>query len=272
MSLTNEDGTSGAGCRADCECNGRGECNAEDTACECYANQVGETCNLVPVSHYCSKTVTGLPCLAGTFEIGRGLDAATGVSKLPIKAFSFSGLTDPRIRFEIPDQVHYYDVPVESKASSVQIFKAEGDVRSTIAQDFGIETAFMENAGVMAQHEVTKAVHNYFSTSMFYSRISRVRKLYELRLILSAPLDPEFSRQANSLPTAYDKTEYFRFIAHYGTHIVTFIEYGGQVTLQTHGEKCLVQRDSTDESAMTQPSWCQHFCGNQQGGGGFFLF
>ena len=202
----------------------------------------------MPVSHYCSKTVTGLPCLAGTFEIGRGLDAATGVSKLPIKAFSFSGLTDPRIRFEIPDQVHYYDVPVESKASSVQIFKAEGDVRSTIAQDFGIETAFMENAGVMAQHEVTKAVHNYFSTSMFYSRISRVRKLYELRLILSAPLDPEFSRQANSLPTAYDKTEYFRFIAHYGTHIVTFIEYGGQVTLQTHGEKCLGQRDSTDDS------------------------
>ena len=94
--------SAGAGCRADCVCSGRGECNADDSKCVCSSHFVGDLCELVPVSHYCSKTTTGLPCLAGTFEIGRGLDATTGMSKLPVKAFSFSGLTDPRIRFEIP--------------------------------------------------------------------------------------------------------------------------------------------------------------------------
>ena len=92
------------GCRADCVCNGHGECNADNSKCVCSSNYMGDTCDLVSTSQYCSDTITGLPCLAGTFEIGRGLDASTGRSMRAVKAFSFSGRTDLPMQNEIPGE------------------------------------------------------------------------------------------------------------------------------------------------------------------------
>jgi len=46
--------------------------------------------------------------------------------------------------------------------------------------------------------------------------------------------------QVAELPTQYDDHAYRRFISHYGTHIVTFVEYGGSATMMTHGQACLL--------------------------------
>ena len=74
------------------------------------------------------------------------------------------------------DQVQYYDVPLESKASSVQTFTAKKDVKIQIAKDYGIETGGI-GTGVMAHHQVTAMAHSYFQNEMFYASTSRVRKL-----------------------------------------------------------------------------------------------
>ena len=46
--------------------------------------------------------------------------------------------------------------------------------------------------------------------------------------------------QVAELPTQYEEHAYRRFISHYGTHIVTFVEYGGSATMITHGQACLL--------------------------------
>ena len=51
--------------------------------------------------------------------------------------------------------------------------------------------------------------------------------------------------QIQDLPTTYDEEKYMRFISYYGTHIITYIQYGGQVTLQAHGAACLLRSGET---------------------------
>ena len=44
-------------------------------------------------------------------------------------------------------------------------------------------------SGVMSKHEITTAAHNYFASSKFFASISRIRKLYELRLVSGSCVD-----------------------------------------------------------------------------------